>query len=179
MIRINLIVMLVVFLISCDSARRSARLTAEAAPTLPPTIASTAAPATIPPTSAPVPTEAADTRYLRIAQDGALPTIRSGAPKGEWKVNILGTEVAITYPMTIGLSNEQTVRQAKLQGAGIVKRLFDADTQLTRVNVIGTLPDGADNAELPAVSLVIERAAYTSWDGAADSLPWQVSPRLD
>lgn len=119
---------------------------------------------------------------MSIAQDGALPTVRSGAPKGVWTAKAQnlgqGPEVRIEFPMTIGLSNEQTVRQAKIQGAGIMKRLFDADATLTRLNIIGTLPDGPDQAELAAVSIVVERSAYTAWDGAADSLPWNVSPRI-
>lgn len=129
------------------------------------------------------PTQTAADRYLAIAQTGALPTVRGGAPKGEWNAitqNLgQGLEVRIEFPMTIGLSNEQTVRQAKRQGAGIMKRLFDADPALARVNIIGTLPDGPDNTELAAVSIVIERAAYLAWDGSAESLPWNVSPRLN
>lgn len=170
-------------LAGCESRSRSLRLTAEAAS---PTVAPTS---TIEPTAAPVLTETpaatqtAEDHYLTIAQTGALPTVRPGMPKGAWTARAQnlgqGPEVRIEFPMTIGLSNEQTVRQAKRQGAGIMKRLFDADPALARVNIIGTLPDGPNQAEQPAVSILIERAAYAAWDGSAESLPWNVSPRLN
>lgn len=163
MMRFNLFVIFLLFLTACGTSS-GARPTRTVRPPQP--------------TATPAPTQTTDQRYLSIAQDGALPVVRSGAPKGEWKVDVLGPTVRIDYPMTIGMSNEQTVRQAKLQGAGIVKRLFDAEPALSRVNVVGTLPDGANGAELAAVSLVVERAAYAAWDGSADSLPWNVSPRL-
>jgi hypothetical protein len=134
------------------------------------------------PTVAPTMAETADDHYLSIARSGALPTVRGDAPKGAWvaKAQDLGQgpEVRIEFPMTIGFSAEQTTRQAKLQGAGIIKRLFDADPALMRVNVIGTLPDGPDNAEQAAVSIVIERAVYAAWDGNYESLSWNVSQRL-
>jgi hypothetical protein len=71
------------------------------------------------------------------------------------------------------------VRLGKVAIAQVTEALFDNAPELTRVTVIGTTPDGPDGAELPAISIVVERAAFAQWDGAADNLgPWQVSERL-
>lgn len=129
------------------------------------------------PTPTPAPTPTREAALLALAQDGALPVIRGGQPVPEWEISTLGAEVSVRFPMTIGGDNAQTVRQAQTQAAGIVKRLFDGDATLMRVNAIGTLPQGA--GELPAVSIVVERTAFAIWDGAAANLgAWQISPRL-
>jgi len=55
--------------------------------------------------------------------------------------------------------------------------LFQAEAELARVNVIGTLPMG--DAESPAISVALTRDEFSSWNGQADALPgMQVSQRL-
>lgn len=155
--------------------------------------AATAAPTNVPqptdtpqPTNTPAPaaaTETAETRYVRIAQAGAtIPIARVNLPKGEWKAELLnageGPEVTLTMPVSVGLSNEQTVRQAKRHLSQVVKALFDGDPALVRVTAIGTTPDAADGSELPAVSIFVTRAAFAQWDGTAENLgEWRISPR--
>lgn len=121
-----------------------------------------------------------DQFYLSLAQGGLVtPIVRPGLPAGEWKAAVLlPGDVQITMPISIG-TPAQTVRLGKLAIAQVTKALFDGAPELERVNVIGTTPDGADGAELPAISIVVERAAFAQWDGTAESLgPWQVSQRL-
>lgn len=153
--------------------------------TPPAAIAPTVAP---PPTVAPLPTAPPSpepspepsVRYLQYAREGAIPVVRPGLPAGEWKSLLVDRgAVSITFPLTVGTSNEQIVRLGKTQAQGIVKRLFDAAPELMSVNVIGTLPDGANQAELAAISIVVTRDALATWDGTPDTLgEWNVSPRL-
>lgn len=87
-------------------------------------------------------------------------------------------EVTLTMPVSIGLSNEQTVRQAKRHVAQVVQALFDGDASLTQVLVFGTVPDGADSSEQPVLSILIDRATYDAWDGTAENLGmWRIAPR--
>lgn len=148
------------------------------------TAVATAAPE---PTDAPVATEAPDTpaaRYIAIAQAGVtIPAVRPGdMPKGEWKADVVdlgkGPEVTMTMPVGIGLSTAQMLRQAKRQVAQAIKAIFDADSSVARVSVTGTLPDGANNTELGAVSIFVTRVTYTRWDGIAENLgDWRIPPR--
>lgn len=132
-------------------------------------------PTPTPRATAPTPTR--EEGLLELAKDGALPVVRGGEPIPEWKISLLGGDVTVTYPMTIGADNAQTVRQAQTQAAGVVKRLFDGDSSVESVNAIGTLPEAS--GELPAVSIVVERSAMSSWDGTAANLgDWNISPRL-
>jgi hypothetical protein len=144
----------------------------------PPTAVSvTSMPTTVP---ASTPTEEPSARYLRIAQDGATPVVRSGLPQGEWKSTLVDINaVQITYPLTVGTSNEQIVWLGRVQGQGIIKRLFDAAPELMSVNTVGTLPDGSNGTELAAISIVVKREALKTWDGTPDTIgEWNVSPRL-
>jgi hypothetical protein len=121
-----------------------------------------------------------DQKYLSLAQDGLItPIVRMGRPAGEWKALLIDAgDVQITMPLTVGMP-EETVRLGKMAIAQVTKALFDNAPELERVTVIGTTPDGPDGAELPAISIVVERAAFAQWDGTADTLgPWQVSGQL-
>jgi hypothetical protein len=124
-------------------------------------------------------------KYFSLAQGGlAIPIQRPGLRMGllpdAWKVDLLALDdVQITMPLSVGTTNEQTVRLGKVAIGQVTKALFDNAPELERVSVIGTTPDGPDGAELPAISIVVERAAFAQWDGTADTLgPWQVSERL-
>jgi hypothetical protein len=125
-----------------------------------------------------------DQKYLSLAQGGLAtpiqrPGLRMGLLPDAWKVELLAPEeMQVTMPLSVG-TPEQTVRLGKVAIAQVTEALFDNAPELTRVTVIGTTPDGPDGAELPAISIVVERAAFAQWDGAADNLgPWQVSERL-
>lgn len=124
-------------------------------------------------------------KYFSLAQGGlAIPIQRPGVRMGllpdAWKVDLLALDdVQITMPLSVGATNEQTVRLGKVAIGQVTKALFDNAPELERVSVIGTTPDGPDGAESPAISIVVERAAFAQWDGTADNLgPWQVSGRL-
>ena len=134
----------------------------------------------LPPTATPEPLAGA-ALYEQVARDAARPLdtrAAVGMPSGDWEVaTLLPGEVQITYPMTAGMSTEQTVRQGQRQIAAMVKALFDADPELVRVNVIGTLPLGEQEA--PAISVALTRDEYAGWNGNAAELPgMQVSQRL-
>ncbi len=185
-----LLAIMAALLISCGGApvartvpateTPAARATAVPVPTKGPTGEPTPAPAT---ETAP----AADTpaaRYIAIAQSGVtIPAVRTAdMPKGEWKADVVdvgnGPEVTLTMPVGVGLSTAQMLRQAKRQVAQAVKAIFDADPAVARVSVTGTLPDGAGNTELGAVSIFVDRASYTRWDGIAENLGnWRIPPR--
>lgn len=146
-----------------------------APPTRPAATRAPAAPAA--PAASATPASLGD-RYLGIARAGmTIPLVRSG---GVWSASVLDAgDVSIRMPIEVGLSNEQTVRQGRRMMAQVVYALFTQVDAMERVNVIGTLPDGANGDELPALSIVVERAAFTAWDGTAANLPgWNVSPRL-
>lgn len=143
----------------------------------------TAAPAPTPIPATPTP-DSPEARYIAIAQAGVtIPSVRTAdMPKGEWKADVVdngsGPEITLTMPVGIGLSNEQLVRQAKRQIAQAVKALFDSDPKIARVSVTGTLPDGADGAELGVALIFVERAAYAAWDGLPDHLGnWRIAAR--
>lgn len=154
------------------------------APTDAPTLISE--PTTAPPSATlalPTATISPEARYLAIAQKGAIFVARSGLPDGEWKAvthNLGdGSEVQIIFPMSVGGSNEQTVRLGKAQAAGIVYRLFTADPDLVAVVASGTLPDGPDNGEQGAIAIRVMRAEFNRWDGKAETLEnWNISQRL-
>lgn len=160
---------------------------AVAVPTQSPAVAQTM---TAKPTGTPVPTAKPTTTpetlagaalYEQVAREAARPLdtrAAVGLPAGEWAVTTpLPNEVQVTYPMTAGMSNEQTVRQGQRQIGAIVKALFDTAPELVRVNVIGTLPLGGQEA--PAISVVLTRDEYAGWSGNAAELPGlQVSQRL-
>lgn len=164
---------LLVLLLACGGGEAATR------PTEPP--AATATPAPSPTPAPPTATLSPEARYEQIAREAARPLdTRSavGLPAGEWAVaTLLPGEVQVTYPMTAGADNAQTVRQGQRQIAAIVMALFQADAELTRVNVIGTLPLG--EAESPAISVALTRDEFSSWSGQADALPgMQISQRL-
>lgn len=126
-------------------------------------------------------TPSAEVDYEQVAREAARPLdtrAAVGLPDGQWNVStLLPGEVQVTYPMTAGTSNPQTVRQGQRQIAAIVVALFEADPELTRVNVIGTLPLGENEA--PAISVALTREEFASWSGIAEELPgMQVSQRL-
>lgn len=131
----------------------------------------------------PTATVSPEARYLAIAQEGAIFVARLGFPDGEWKAvpqNLGdGPEVQIIFPLSVGGSNEQTVRLGKAQAAGIIYRLFTADSALVAVVATGTLPDGPNNDEQGAIAIRVTRVAFDRWDGKAETLEdWNVSQRL-
>lgn len=132
-------------------------------------------------TATPIAVEPSD-RYLQLARAGmTIPVTRDTPPPPDaWSASwIQEGDVSLKMPLTVGLSNDQTVRQGKRMMAQVVAALFTQAPELQRVNVIGTLPDGVDGAELPAISIVVMREGFAAWDGVAENLPgWQVSPRL-
>lgn len=79
-------------------------------------------------------------------------------------------------PVTQGLNNDQTVRQAKRQVAAAVKGAFDSDETLVRALVFGTVPgSGAD--EVRVLSILVDRDQYKAWNGSAEDLgEWRVAP---
>lgn len=128
------------------------------------------------------PTPSTEQRYLIVAKKAALPLVRGDLPKGEWGIEEViaseGPSIKVTMPLSIALSKEQFVRQAKRTMAFVTKALFDADPQLARINVIGTMADGKDQSELPTVSIVVLRSEYEKWDGLPENLThWNVSQR--
>lgn len=183
------IAFLIGLLLACGSGSATQPTIRPAAPAPAATIAAvpaTAAPEpTSEPTVAPAPTpDSPAARYIAIAQAGVTtPSVRpADMPKGEWKADVVdlgkGPEVTMTMPVGIGLSTAQMLRQAKRQIAQAVKAVFDADPAVARVSVTGTLPDGANNTELGAVSIFVERASYARWDGIAENLgSWRIPPR--
>lgn len=177
MLRYNLLILIAILAIGVFSGcGRVSAVTTTPEPTA--TLAPSATP--VPPTATAEPLTGA-ALYEQVARDAARPLdTRSavGLPSGNWEVaSLLPGEVTVTYPMTVGMDNGQTVRQGQRQIAAIVVALFDADPDLTRVNVIGTLPLGEQEA--PAISVVLTREEYASWSGNAAELPGlQVSQRL-
>lgn len=120
-------------------------------------------------------------RYEQIAKAAARPLdtrAAVGLPDGPWEVaQLLPGEVRVTYPMTAGGDNAQTVRQGQRQIAAIVMALFTEAPELARVNVIGTLPLG--ESEAPAISVALTRDEFQTWSGTPAELPGlQVSQRL-
>lgn len=177
------VTVLIGLLLACGSGqavqptRPLAATSAAVAPTAPPAVPTTA------PTAIPTPDSPA-ARYVAIAQAGVtIRSVRPGdMPKGEWKADVVdtgkGPEITLTMPVGIGLSTAQMLRQAKRQVAQAVKALFDADPAVARVSVTGTLPDGANNTELGAVSIFVERDRFARWDGIAENLgSWRIPPR--
>lgn len=164
-------------LISCTSSRTPTQgpaiATATAGPppvAAQPTTAPTATvsePTAIPATPAPAPTASPEDRYLAIAQDAAMPSIRSamGMPAGEWKASVInvgeGPELELRAPLNPATNNDQLVRLAQQNIAQIINALFVADPALARVVVIGTLPENGQ--EMPAVSLAVRRDAAPEW----------------
>lgn len=134
------------------------------------------------PAPTPTPTQSAEEHYITVAQKAALPAPRGDLPKGEWKIESViaseGPSIQVTMPLGIAFNNEQFARQAKRTMAFVTKALFDADPLLVRINVIGTTPDGANQSELPVVSIVVLRPDFEKWDGLPENLThWNISQR--
>lgn len=155
--------------LSADIATR----TPTPAPTVPTTIASptdTLAPTpTMGPTNTPrlsTPTPSRKDRYIAIAKDAAMTDIRGGdVPAGRWDASVInvgdGPELEITMPLNPALSNDQFVRQARRNLAGVINALFVADPELFRITAIGTFPDLGP--ETPAVSIFVYRSKSDHW----------------
>lgn len=165
-------------LAACGSApmQQVAQPTMAAAPSATEAAVPTIAPS---PTAPPAPTLEPSQRYLEIARGAALPLVRPNLPKGEWKATLRALDdVSITMPLGVALDKEQFVRQAKRTMQAVVKAVFDGAPELNVINLIGTTPDGTNQEELPAVSIVVERTQLATWDGTPDTLTtWNISPR--
>ena len=130
------------------------------------TLMNTATPAVTATPAPPPATQTPKERYITIAQGSALPLVRDrDMSDGEWEASVInagdGPELELRVPLSMALSNEQFVRQARRNIALIVNALFVAEPDLFRITVIGTFPD--QGPELPAVSLFVYRSKSNDW----------------
>jgi hypothetical protein len=120
---------------------------------------------------------------VRVAQAGVtIPITRINLLKGEWKATLTnlgdGPHVELTMPIGVGLDNEQTIRQGQRYLSQAVAALFNDDPTIVSILAYGTLPDGPNQEEINALSILMERAAFEAWDGTAANLgDWRVAPR--
>lgn len=98
-----------------------------------------------------------------------------GLPFGGWSARMTTDVMTVTLPLNMDSDTERGLRAAR---AALVKgaaQLFRDDAALQHLTIVGTLPNGPNQADVPALVGDIDRADVVSWDGAEQLGLWKMT----
>jgi hypothetical protein len=119
-----------------------------------------------------MPAETRERQAIRILQAALPASTREarGLPPGGWIAQVATGTMTVTLPMNADTDIDIDLRSARSMLVRGVKQEFDADGALQHLIVMGTLPLGPDQTEVPMLVGDIKRADVVAWDGVTEQL---------
>lgn len=118
------------------------------------------------------PTETHETRAIRVLQ-AALPAstrAAEGLPAGGWVARWATDTMTVTLPLNTDSDIERGLRANRAALVRGAAQLFDQDSEIAHLVLMGTLPYGPDRTEVPLLVGDIRRADVVAWDKTSDQL---------
>lgn len=118
------------------------------------------------------PTETREAQALRLLQEALPASTREsqGLPFGGWTARYVTDVMTVTVPLNSDRDIERGLRAYRAPLVRVAARLFTENSRLQHLTLIGTLPYGAGQAEIPMLVGEISRADAAVWDGTSDQL---------
>lgn len=113
--------------------------------------------------------EARAIETLRAALPASTREAR-GFPPGGWVAQATTDAITVTLPLNADTDIDSDLRSARAALVRGAKQVFDQDGDLQHLAIVGTLPLGPNQTEIPLLFGDIGRADVAAWDGTTDQL---------